>query len=236
MGRHLVPFPPGMKPPVVPALGEDERKAALRATAIVNHDDEAFQKWLDTHKLRRQKKEVDVDFARRVFLAIKKSMVYKRPFDHDGKATSTCQAGRGDCGCLSTVFVAALRANNIPARELSGRLVKTEKPFDKCEYGIHVRTEFFAEGVGWVPADPTYGLGDRSRLGLNFFGNDVGDLLVSHIDGELLVEHKLAGKTMSLPRLQSAHYHGLSISGNFENSETKESWQIRELPLDPKKK
>jgi transglutaminase-like putative cysteine protease len=234
MARRLVPFRTGMKVPVVTAPAGQERQAALAATPRLDHDHEAFQKWLDRYKLRRRKNESDVLFALRVFATMKQTMTYKRPFGHDGKASSTCQAGRGDCGCLSTVFVCALRANGIPARELVGRLVKSGKPFEKSEYGVHARAEFFADKIGWVPADPSFGLGDRSPLGLNHFGNDAGDLLVLHLDGDLVVERQLAGKA-TLVRLQGVACWATG-RGNFEKPERKEDWQVRDLPLKPKKK
>lgn len=232
--RRLVPFPVGMKPPVVPVPSDEVKKTALAPTPRLNHDHETFQNWLGANKLRRQKKESEIDFALRVYVTMKKTMAYQRPFDHDGKASSTCRSGKGDCGCLSTVFVCALRANDIPARELVGRLVKSDKPFDKSEYGAHARAEFFAGGVGWVPVDPSFGFGDPSPLGLNHFGNDIGDLLVLHLDGDLLVQTKLAGKA-TLVRLQGVALW-TSGGGNFDKSEKKEDWKIRELPLGPKKK
>ena len=117
-----------------------------------------------------------MNFALRLFRTMKQKMVYKRPFEHDGKASSTCQSGQGDCGCLSTVFVCALRANDIPARELVGRLVKSDKPFEKSEYGIHARAEFFAEQIGWVPVDPSFGLSDRSPPWVELFRQRRGGL------------------------------------------------------------
>jgi transglutaminase-like putative cysteine protease len=234
MTRRLIPLPAGTKAPNVPPLGEEVRKVALAAAPHLNFEDATFQKWLDTNKLRRQKKESDVDFARRVFVTIEQTMAYKRPFEHDGKASSTCQAGRGDCGCLSAVFVCALRANDIPARELVGRLVKSDKPFEKSEYGIHARAEFFADRVGWVPVDPSFGLADRSLSGLTCFGNDGGDLLVFHLDEGLVIETRSFGKA-TLFALQGVAVWAMG-GGNLENPETKEDWRIRELPFKPQKK
>jgi len=232
MSRRLVPLAAGKTAPAVRPLGDDERKVYLAPTPHVDFDGEAFQRWLDANKLRLQKKESEVDFARRVFLALKKALVYKRPFGHDGKASSTVGAGSGDCGCLSAVFVAALRANGVPARELVGRLVKSDRPFEQTEYGIHARAEFYAARVGWVPADPSFGLADKSPL--NHFGNDAGDLLVFHLDGDLVYETRSFGKA-TLYRLQGA---GLWVSGggNLEGPESKEDWRVRDLPLNPKKK
>jgi hypothetical protein len=235
MSRRLVPFPAGTKAPKVSPPDDEERKAALAVTSRVDHDEAAFQKWLDTNKLRRQKKESDVDFALRVFRCLQQTMTYKFPFDHDGKASSTCRAGVGDCGCLSAVFVSALRANDIPARQLVGRLVKSDRPIiDKPPYGAHARAEFFADGVGWVPVDPAFGVGDKSPGGLTQFGNDAGDFLVFHLDTNLVVETKQGGKA-NLAALQGVAGFARG-EGNHDKPERKEDWRVKELPLDKKKK
>lgn len=232
--RRLVRLPPDKEAPAVPPLADNRRKVALAATPRMNFNSEAFQKWLDANELRKRKEESDVDFARRVFLTIRRTMHYQRPFDHDGKASTTCRAGRGDCGCMTAVFVSALRANGVPARELAGRLVESEKPFEQSEYGIHITAEFFADRIGWVPVDPTAGIGDRSRGGLTYFGYDPGHLLVLHLDGDLVVETRLFGKR-SLDRLQTVALWARG-TGKFENPEITEDWQIRDIPPRTKRK
>src|SRR5207248_1997886 len=104
------------------------------------------------------------------FLAGTKAPKVPPPDDEERKAA------------LAGVFVCALRANDIPARQMVGRMVKSQTPIDKPPYGAHSRAEFFAEGVGWVPVDPTFGLGDKTPSGLTQFGNDAGDFLVLHLD------------------------------------------------------
>jgi transglutaminase-like putative cysteine protease len=233
MSRRLVPLSPGANAPKVPPLDEVERKAFLAATPRLNYEDSEFQKWLDTNKLRKQKKESEVDFAKRAFLAIKQTMKYKRPFNHDAKASTTCKSGQGDCGCFATVFVCALRANDVPAREVAGRWVKVAQPFEKIEYGIHVKAEFFVDRVGWVPADPTLGIEDKSPL--RFFGNEAGDFLVFHFDGDLPAETVIGRKDNLHFRLQSPG-HWYRGEGKLENPTISENWQVKELPLTASKK
>ncbi len=87
-------------------------------------------------------------------------------------ASAVCQAGWSDCGGLATVYVSILRANGIPAHCLSGRNVKPD--------GTHVRMEFYAQDVGWVPADPALAIGAHSaRAG---FGSDRSDMVIMHYD------------------------------------------------------
>jgi transglutaminase-like putative cysteine protease len=233
MARQLTPYVPGARRPAVPALADAESKGYTAATSQINFADKTFQKWLDQHKLRRNKQEPDVDFARRVFDAMRANFTYVSPYLHDGNAAAVCQTGQGDANGLSVVFVGALRANEIPARVLIGGLVKSEKPFEKIAYGVYCRAEFYAKNIGWVPVDLGYGVVDASVAGLNAFGNDAGDMLVLHFDSDLIVEMK-AGK-VTLPVLQVPYCVPFAVD-QPGNRKTKEDWQVREFPLNPKKK
>jgi transglutaminase-like putative cysteine protease len=232
LARHLVPLAPGARAPKVAALGKEERQLFLASTARLNHDATEFRDWLKVNKLRRGARETDVDFALRVFLVIQRKFTYKRPFDHDGKATSTCKAGKGDCGCISTVFVCACRANNIPARELCGRWADSARGDDsKC----HCKAEFYAKDVGWVPVDATLGMNTPGPAGLQFFGNDPGDFVVLHLDGDVKVDSIHFGVADSA-RLQGVMYWATASGGNFNNSEAREDWQVKTSPPPERRK
>jgi transglutaminase-like putative cysteine protease len=224
--RRLVRLAPGAEAPNVAALGEDERTRFLASTARLNHDAPDFQDWLKANTLRRGAREADVDFAARVFQVIRDKFTYKRPFDHDGKATSTCKAGNGDCGCISTVFVCACRANGIPARELCGRWADSATGDDSK---VHCKAEFYAENVGWVPVDPTLGMNTPGPAGLRFFGNDPGDFVVMHLDGDLQVDSIHFG-VVTASRLQAVMYWARTSGGKFDGSEAREDWQVKQSP------
>jgi hypothetical protein len=231
MERHLVRLPPGAQVPKVAALGEGERKLFLAATPRLNHDAKEFQDWLNDNKLRRGATEADVDFARSVFLVIRPKFTYQFPAAHDGKATSTCKTGKGDCGCISTVFVCACRANGIPARELCGRWADSAKGDDsKC----HCKAEFYAEDVGWVPVDATLGMNKPEKAALQFFGKDPGDFVVWHLDGDVKVDSIHWGVQPSV-RLQGVMKWAAAARGNFDKAEDKEDWHVTISPL-PKRK
>jgi len=74
----------------------------------------------------------------------------------------------GKCLDISAVFVALLRAQNIPAREIMGiRLGKSSisEAFGSSEdisKAQHCRAEFFVDNIGWIRADP----GDITKLRL----------------------------------------------------------------------
>ena len=67
-------------------------------------------------------------------------------------------AGEGDSLAYSILFTAMCRASGIPARPLSGVLVYNNKQAIN-----HFWAEFYIEGFGWVPVDPS--LGDGARFG-----------------------------------------------------------------------
>jgi transglutaminase-like putative cysteine protease len=72
--------------------------------------------------------------------------------------------GEGECGDYSALFIALARAKGIPARSVVGywAITGTDQ--------THVWAEFYLEGVGWIPVDPTIGQqssGNREY----YFGN-----------------------------------------------------------------
>jgi hypothetical protein len=231
LSRRLVALGPDEKPPVVPPLPPAVRKAALGATPQFNFDAPEFRRWLDQEKLRRGADEPDLDFGRRVFQHLQKHFTYNYKPQMDREATAVCRAGKSDCGGLSVLFAATLRASGVPARVLVGRWAKSVEPGEKVQdqpyYQCHAKAEFYAEGIGWVPVDPALSLDDRSPDRLRFFGNDRGDFLVMHVDPELVVDTVLFGK-QSLLWLQGAA-HWVFGPGTADDSTVKEDWQVCEV-------
>jgi len=72
--------------------------------------------------------------------------------------------GEGECGDFASLFIALSRAKGIPARSVAGYWAIT---------GLeqrHVWAEFYIEGIGWIPVDPT--IGQQSASNKNYyFGN-----------------------------------------------------------------
>jgi hypothetical protein len=188
LSRRLVPRQPGTKSatPTAP-LPQKERRLALAEGHQFDFQSPPFQGWLDGHKLRREPDEGEVDFARRVFLEIKRVF---QPSAHGARlirlASHLCASGRSDGPGLSIVFSSALRANGIPARVLSGRWARDSLPGRNAAHDPHVKSEFFAAGVGWVPVDLGSAMSlEKSSDGLEFFGTDNADFLVMHLDTDL---------------------------------------------------
>ena len=75
-----------------------------------------------------------------------------------GGALFALEQGYGECGDYAALFVALCRTTGIPARPVIGSWAPTGD--------YHVWAEFYLEGIGWIPVDPTLGPKD----GHNTFG------------------------------------------------------------------
>ena len=228
--RRLIPLQPGEKAPPVKDPTATEREAALRAAGDLSFKSEELKNWQMKHNLTRGEDESEIDFARRVFIAIRKEFTYDYQPEMDRAPAAVCQAGKSDCGGLSHLFVATLRSQGIPARTLAGRWAISADPNEKLNghayFQYHVKAEFFAAGVGWVPVDIASGiLHDRSREGLYYFGYDAGDFLTQHIDGNLEVDSIHFGK-QQLPVLQRPAFW-VTGTGTLDDLKVTEGWTVR---------
>jgi transglutaminase-like putative cysteine protease len=227
--RNLRPLRSGEKPPEVTTLSADERKNALLKLGLIDFGGADVKKWMEEEKLHRQPNEADVDFARRVFLKIRAQFTYEFKEGMDIHPAAVCRARKSDCGGLSTLIVAVLRANGVPARTLAGRWAESAKPVEKVGelpyYQWHVKAEFFAAGVGWVPVDMASAIvWDKSKEGLEHFGHDPGDFLTFNIDDTLELDTIHFGKE-KVENLQSPVYWLLG-DGKLEPTKKKEDWQV----------
>jgi transglutaminase-like putative cysteine protease len=227
--RSLRPLKPGETPPKVPSLSEAERATALAAHGDVDFKTAGFQGWLKAEKLVRQPPETDVNFARRVFLALRKQCSYQYQGDMDRHASVVCRTKRSDCGGLSALFVSTMRANGIPARLLYGRWALSAKPGEKvggiAYYQFHAKAEFHAAGIGWVPVDVSSSiLHDKSPAGLRFFGHDPGDFLVQHVDTHFQLNTIHFGSARVHNLQKPAHW--VTGGGNLKPTQVTEGWQV----------
>ena len=215
--------------PKVAALTPAERKAALADHGDIDFKCEAFRKWLKEAEYLRRKDECDVAFARRVFLGLRGSHTYEFKGAMNRKASAVCEAGKSDCGGLSALYAAVLRANGIPARALYGRWARSAKADDKIGemeyYQWHVKAEFYAKDVGWVPADLSVSiLSDKSAEGLDYFGRDPGDFLTMHVDANFELDTVTFGK-QPVHNLQYPTFW-VSGAGKLDRRTEKESWTV----------
>ncbi len=154
-----------------------------------------FQSFLDRQGLRLRTGERDIDFAFRVFEKIRQIYSYKFQSGQDRRVSALCHVGETDCGGLSFLFVGALRANDIPARPLVGRWAKSDNAQDDAAgYGqCHVKSEFYAADIGWVPVEMSGAVSHKDGKALNFFGVDNGDFLTLHQGTDLVIDSLFFG-------------------------------------------
>jgi transglutaminase-like putative cysteine protease len=228
LARRLVSLDEGERPPMVPPLDAAERKRSLALHRKFNFKDKAVQKWLADKELKRHDKESEVDFVARVITVLRGQYTYAF-YDHDRTASALATADRTDCAGLTTMLVTACRANGIPARLLVGRLAKSRDPkVDRSSADflqVHVRCEVFAEGIGWVPMEPTNAVGNKARPLMQYVGNDAGDLLVFHVDEDF----NIPGMKDVVSSLQIPAFMATG-QGNLDGRKDATDWQVQVLP------
>jgi hypothetical protein len=227
--RDLVPVKRGRTGAAVPELADKVRQYALELGGDFDWKAERLQKWNREHQLLRRDGESDVDFARRAFVAVKKNFTYEYKNEMDRHASAVCKAGKSDCGRLSTLLVTILRGNDIPARTLEGRWALSSKTDDLVGslpyYQTHVKAEFYAQGIGWVPVDIATALYDKKGDGLSCFGHDPGDFLTMHVNPHLRLDSIHFGKH-DMECLQGPAYW-VTGRGSTEPTHTHEKWEVR---------
>ena len=230
--RELVELKGGEKPPKVSELTPREKKYYLSPTAHVDHDAKAFREWLAEKKLSRAKGEPPLELAGRVLEVIRADYSYHYDRAEDKRASLACRRDKTDCGGMTYVFVAAMRANGVPARLLVGRLAKPREPgSDRTQLGYdrpHVRAEFYAAGVGWVPVDPAYAQADKRAPVTDFIGHDPGDLLVLHADADLQLPYP--DKVREVELLQCGPSVWVQGRGNFDVTPGPSGWELESKP------
>ena len=120
----------------------------------------------------------------------------------------------------------------MPARVLAGRWAKSSKPGaivgDVQYYQQHVKAEFYAERIGWVPVDLSSAVEhDHSPAGLQYFGRDQGNFLTIHIDPLVQVDTLHFGR-QTFTWLQGVHYYA-SGKGTLRNKVIDEQWRVNWL-------
>jgi hypothetical protein len=233
MARHLVPAPANGKVKEVPPLSPAEEATNLTPSYTCDYKAPAFQRWLDQNKLRRARTTSDLDFARQAFLFVRTHYSYFYRGDQDRRVSKLCADKATDCGGMSVLFVGILRANHVSARCLLGRWAASGKPPEKPGgepiSQCHVKAEFFAKGIGWVPVDLSCSVTfDKSKEGLAYFGNDSGDFLAMHVDPDLLVN------TIHFGQQRLGCLQGVAMwatgDGRLDHGANKETWLVRKLP------
>ena len=113
-------------------------------------------------------------YAQAAYNFVTDHMTYLEPNSVPFTAADSLLAGQGQCQHYAILFVALCRAGGIPARVASGN-VGLSLDSDSESRGLHAWGEFLLPGVGWIPADTTWGDLDYSSTHQYWFGNETSD-------------------------------------------------------------
>lgn len=218
--RRLVVLADGQSAPAVADLSPAEIAQHTRSSALVDYQSPAVQTWIASNRLTRADTESDLVFAHRVFSFIKRHFTYEFPTQHHS-ALQACETGVSDCGGLSSLFAAVMRSQGVPTRLLGGRWAASQTAKSTK---VHVKAEFFARGIGWVPVDASSAVTHENGENL-FFGHDPGDHLVLMSDEDVLVD-SIAFGPQHLRYMQGVHYWWRG-SGNKKDLHFEERWTVR---------
>lgn len=213
-------------------LSPAERSQWLAKSPMCTFQERDFQTWLDDGELRLRADEDVIDFARRVFHSIRADFEYEYLPELDRRAIHVCREKKSDCMGLSVLFVSVMRANQIPARILVGRWAQSSVAGDKLG-GVsyskeHVKCEFFAEDVGWVPTDLASALlHDRTPSSTRFFGQDPANFVTLHVDDHLVVEPGPIGRR-TIPFLQDIRVWVIG-QGKDGNLSMRQNWTVERI-------
>ena len=180
-----------------------------------------------------EKTEPPLEFAARVLKVIRADYEYKFDPADEKRASVSCSRPATDCGGMSFVYVAAMRANDIPARVLIGRFALPRKPGTTpadTEYDQpHVRTEMHVAGIGWVPVDPAFAHRGKDRPVSEFIGHDPGDMLVLHVDLDLRIP--VPDKEQTVDLLQVEPFVWTVGRGKLDVTLGPTKWDLKVAPI-----
>lgn len=164
----------------IPALSDKEKISYTAKTTTMDWGLNNFQHWLNEKGLRRKYNESSLDFGKRCYDYLVENGIYGGDTSSykSRRPSEVCRTMSNDCGGLSLLFVAVMRANDIPARSLFGRWAQSQTN----SYGqFHVIGEFYDDNIGWIPVDMSAGI----KRPKQHFGRAGGDLIVFHIDTDI---------------------------------------------------
>jgi len=130
-----------------------------------------------SHKLLQQvniSPDMDpVTKARRIYDYLHQELAY-------GKPAAILSGKKPHCGNYADLFVRLCRSAGVPARRCAGFAFSTPSAH-KSETNVsgHNWAEFYVEGIGWIPVDPTMGDKNDSRKCYYFGSLDNARLCVS---------------------------------------------------------
>lgn len=211
----------------IETLSPEELRENTEASFSIDYKSREFKRFLLKNQLSRRSAESDLEFARRSFDFICSKYIYHWDQLLDRRVSLTCLRNNTDCAGICYLYCGILRANGIPARALIGRFARSSSKLEDYSgsFACHVRVEFYARDIGWVPADPAAALGVDKSLRKREFGFDAGDFIVMHVNPDLLLDSKVKG--IKLVRSMPDFQYWLDFENASSPLPRQISWTVR---------
>jgi len=123
--------------------------------------------------LDRRLRREDGNFLQNAYLAIGRGLTYRENFEEHGVDWALANPDACDCTEFSWLLAALCIRRGLPARVVTGFLVKPDLIGKETNIG-HAWVDVYFKGKGWVPADPTLG----TTMHWAYFGNLLSDQIV----------------------------------------------------------
>lgn len=234
--RKLVPLDEGEKAPKVAPLTPGEQKHYTSPGAEIDFDSKPVQGWIEKKKLRLRKGEEPLELAARVLETFRSDYTYHYDGVGDVRASRVCELDKGDCGDMTSLFVAAMRANKIPARAVVGRMALPRKdgsgPGDTGYNRPHIKAEFYLAGVGWVPVEPSGVIENKMKPIDAYVGHDPGDMIVLHVDFDLRLTFPSGERVSRF--LQTDPSYWVTGKGPIDAKLGPTGWELKAAPVEKK--
>lgn len=158
-------------------------------------------------------KKTEADKARAIFDYVTSTVRLDKSGEGWGKGDLrfALEKKRGNCADIGAAFTGLTRAAGIPARQIMGfKLPKSSGEGFISEY--HCWTEFYLNGLGWVPADPADAAVRPDRKD-NYFGRLDADRVQFSAGRDIVFEPRQMGDPISLWLYPYAEGDGVPWSG-----------------------
>lgn len=121
-----------------------------------------------------------INKALRIYEYLGRELSYGSFHDAEKRPADIIESKKAHCGEYALLFVTLCQEAGVPARRCAG-FAFAENAQNKNDISVsgHNWAEFYVEGIGWIPVDPTMGDKDDLRKQYYFGGLDNARLCVS---------------------------------------------------------
>ncbi len=121
-------------------------------TEFLNHEKYIEKDHIEIQQIANSiEGQTEEEIVKNIYDYVIDNMKYTKHGRQEWGAVKALQKGKGDCSEYSDLFVSICRAKNIPARVVTGYIVRPDSAPLK-----HNWTEVYLQDYGWVPFEPSW--------------------------------------------------------------------------------